>query len=92
MLLKFSLCSFEQVNSEIELDMLYLLGNYTLSSLFSSANGPFNVTLTNVVAKGNASVAVERDGKIRTQDISMDMNFSGLTTDFKNLGAIKIPK
>lgn len=65
---------------------MQLLGNYTLSSLWSSTKGPFNVTLTDVVAKGNASVAVERDGKIRTQEISMDMTFQGLTTDFKNLG------
>lgn len=63
-----------------------IIGNYTLSTLFSATNGPFNVTLTNVVAKGNASVAVERDGKLRTQDIAMDMTFSSLTTDFKNLG------
>lgn len=65
---------------------MVIKGNYTLSSLFASSNGPFTVTLTNVVAKGNASVAVERDGKIRTQEISMDMGFSSLTTDFKNLG------
>lgn len=65
---------------------MHIIGNYTLSTLFSSARGPFNVTLTNVVAKGNASVAVERSGKIRTQEISLDMNFSGLTTDFQNLG------
>lgn len=69
---------------------MHIIGNYTLSSLFSSAKGPFNVTLTDVVAKGNASVAVERDGKIRTQEISMDMSFSGLTTDFKNLGTKQI--
>lgn len=65
---------------------MHIIGNYTLSSLWSSTKGPFNVTLTDVVAKGNASVAVERDGKIRTQEISMDMTFQGLTTDFKNLG------
>lgn len=65
---------------------MQIMGNYTLSSFLSHTSGPFNVTLTDVVAKGNASVAVERDGKIRTQHISMDMYFSSLTTDFKNLG------
>lgn len=72
----------------IELDAMSIIGNYTLRSLFSSASGPFNVTLTNVVAKGNASVAVERDGKIRTQEISMDMNFSDMSMNFENLGKI----
>lgn len=76
----------KKVKAEIQLDSMLISGNYSLSSLFSSAKGPFTVTLKNVVAKGNASVAVERDGKIRTQDISMDMGFSSLTTDFKNLG------
>lgn len=78
------------MKAEIQLDNMKIIGNYTLSSLFTSANGPFVVTLTDVVAKGNASVAVERDGKIRTQDISMDMGFSSLTTDFKNLGTNQI--
>lgn len=75
-----------KVKSEVQLDVMEIRGNYTLTSLFASSNGPFTVKLTNVVAKGNASVAVERDGKIRTQEISMDMGFSSLTTDFKNLG------
>lgn len=65
---------------------MQIIGDYILSQLWSKTSGPYNVTLTNVVAKGNASVAVERDGKIRTQFISMDMYFSSLTTDFKNLG------
>lgn len=74
------------VKAEIQLDLMLIKGNYTLSSLFSSANGPFTVTIKNVIAKGNASVSVERDGKIRTQDISMDLTFSKLESDFKNLG------
>lgn len=65
---------------------MLIKGNYTLQSFFTSANGPFTVTLKNVIAKGNASVAVERDGKIKTQEIAMDMNFSDLAMDFQNLG------
>lgn len=74
------------VKCVVELDAMSIIGNYTLRSLFSSASGPFNVTLTNVVAASNASVAVERDGKIRTQDIAMDMNFSDMSMNFENLG------
>lgn len=74
------------MKTEIQLDVMLIKGNYTLASFFSSANGPFTVTLKNVAAKGNASVAVERDGKIRTQEISMDMTFSDMTMDFQNLG------
>lgn len=69
-----------------------VVGNYTLSSLFSSAQGPFFVTLTHIVATGNASIAVELDGIIRTQNILMDINFSNLTMDFQNLGKKKAAK
>lgn len=74
------------VRCVVELDAMSIIGNYTLRSLFSTASGPFNVTLTNVVAKSNASVAVERDGKIRTQDIAIDMGFSDMSMNFENLG------
>lgn len=74
------------VKSVIQLDLMQIKGNYTLSSVFSSANGPFTVTIANLTATANASVAVERDGKIRTQDISIDLSFSKLESDFKNLG------
>lgn len=65
---------------------MHVLGNYTLSSFFSKAEGPFTVILKNVFVKGNASLTVERDGKIRTQDINMDITFSDMTMNFENLG------
>lgn len=64
-------------------------GNYTLSAIFQKGEGPFTILLKNVVAKGNASVGVERDGKIRTQDIAMDLAFSNMTMNFENLGRFK---
>lgn len=61
-------------------------GNYTLSSFFTSASGPFTITLKNVVATGNATVSVERDGRVRTQEIAMDITFTDMAMDFQNLG------
>lgn len=61
-------------------------GNYTLSSFFTSANGPFTILLKKVVAKCNATVGVERDGKVRTEDIAIDLGFADMTMDFQNLG------
>lgn len=75
-----------QVTAEIQLDVMLVKGNYTLTSFFTSTNGPFTISLKNVVAKGNATVGVERDGKVRTEDIVMDLNFSDMTMDFQNLG------
>lgn len=75
-----------KATAEIQLDVMLVKGNYTLSSFFTSANGPFTIILKNVVAKGNATVGVERDGKVRTEDIKMDLSFSDMTMDFQNLG------
>lgn len=79
----------EKVKAEIEFDEVRVIGNYTLSSLFSTTRGPFFVTLTHIVATGNASIGVELDGIIRTQNILMDINFANLTMDFQNLGRKK---
>lgn len=49
-------------------------------------SGPFTITLKNVLVYGNASLGVERDGKIRTENIIIDIKFSAMTMDFKNLG------
>lgn len=75
-----------QANAEINLDELLVKGDYTMSSLFTKANGPFTVILKNVVVKGNATLGVERDGQIRTQNIVMDMGFTDMSMDFQNLG------
>lgn len=57
-----------------------------MSSLFSRASGPFTITLKNVFVQGNADLAVERDGKIKTHNIAMDFKFSDMSMDFQNLG------
>lgn len=67
---------------------MFVKGNYTLSSFFTSANGPFTIILKKVVAKCNATVGVERDGKVRTEDIAIDLGFADMTMDFQNLGMV----
>jgi hypothetical protein len=67
-------------------DEMIMVGNYSLGSFFSRSQGPFTVILKNVFVQGNATLAVERDGKIRTQDIKMDITFSDMSMDFQNLG------
>lgn len=74
------------MQAEIQLDVMVVKGNYTLTTFFQRGEGPFTIVLKNVVARGNASVGVERDGKIRTQDIAMDIGFRNMTMNFENLG------
>ncbi|XP_055916109.1 uncharacterized protein LOC129948969 [Eupeodes corollae] len=75
-----------KVDAGIQLDTMTVKGSYTLSSLFSSAQGPFTVVLKNVLAKAVASLAVQTDGHLTTEQINMDLTFSTMTMDFQNLG------
>lgn len=40
------------------------------------------------MVKGNASLAVQRDGMIKTDDIQIDITFSDMAMDFQNLGIL----
>lgn len=75
-----------KVNTAIQLDTMTVKGAYTLSSLFSSAQGPFTIVLKNVIAKAIASLEVQPDGSLTTEQINMDLTFSDMTMDFENLG------
>ena len=61
-------------------------GNYTISSWFSSSKGPFTVDITGLKIIAKANVGVERDGKLKAQDIHVDLSFSSIATNFENLG------
>lgn len=75
-----------KVDCGIKLDVILMIGNYTLSALFAKSAGPYTITLKDVYVNGNASIGVERDGKLRTQDIKIDITFSDLLMNFQNLG------
>lgn len=49
-------------------------------------SGPFTIILRNVNVVGGSTVGVERDGKLRTQEINIDITFEDMKMDFKNLG------
>ncbi|XP_039479150.1 uncharacterized protein LOC120443853 isoform X2 [Drosophila santomea] len=75
-------------NGGLQLDQMLVKGQYTLSSFFSKANGPFTVILKNVYAEATAFLAVERDGQLATDRIKIDITFSDMTMDFQNLGLV----
>lgn len=70
----------------IQLDEMLVKGNYVLSSFFSKANGPFTVILKKVYVRGSASLMVESDGQLTTDQIKMDITFGDMAMDFQNLG------
>lgn len=48
--------------------------------------GPFTITLKNVFVVGNATIGVERGGKLVSQKIDIDITFTDMAMDFQNLG------
>ncbi|XP_045482520.1 uncharacterized protein LOC123686436 [Harmonia axyridis] len=74
------------VDVALDIGELNTFGNYTLSSFFTSAKGPFTVKMKNVSVEAVASMKVERDGKLSAQEINMDIGFKDITMNFENLG------
>ncbi|XP_030556609.1 uncharacterized protein LOC115759729 [Drosophila novamexicana] len=75
-----------KIEAGIQLDEMLVKGNYILSSFFSKTNGPFTVLLKNVYVRGSATLGVERDGHLTTEQIKMDITFGEMAMDFQNLG------
>lgn len=67
-------------------ETLKLEGNYSLSSFLARSNGPFTITILNVVVTANMSLKTERDGKIKTNEIDTDITLSRMNVSFSNLG------
>ncbi|PZC87296.1 hypothetical protein B5X24_HaOG201532 [Helicoverpa armigera] len=83
------------VNAEIEdlaveasfsIDVLQGRGNYSISSWFGSSKGPFTVDIHGLHVVAQANVGVERDGKLRAQNIALAPSFNTISMNFENLG------
>lgn len=78
--------SLIQVHAGLKIKTLNVNGSYVLSTLFSRSKGPFTVKLSNVFVKGIARLEVEKDGKLRAQEMNMDISFENIAMNFENLG------
>ncbi|XP_019876026.2 uncharacterized protein LOC109603954 [Aethina tumida] len=72
----------------LTIEKLHVKGNYTLTSWFSRAEGPFTVDLSDVFVMATANLEVDRLGQLEAQDMIMDMSFKDISMDFKNLGGL----
>lgn len=68
------------------IDNLQVLGNYTMATWLSRSQGPFTVNLTDLSITARANLAVEHNGKLQAQDMSMDIGFNHIGMNFENLG------
>lgn len=75
-----------QVHATMLIDKLTARGNYTMVSWFQKASGPYTVDITGLKILAHANLGVERDGKLRAQDMQIDLAFSTINVNFQNLG------
>ncbi|XP_034244888.1 uncharacterized protein LOC117647292 [Thrips palmi] len=80
--------NFTAMKAEVaaRIDAVLILGNYTLCTWFSCSAGGFTVTLDGVLVSGVAGLEVGPGGRLRAEEIGMDVTFDGIAMDFKNLG------
>ncbi|KAH0540334.1 uncharacterized protein LOC123259348 isoform X1 [Cotesia glomerata] len=82
-----------QVLVALNIENIDIRGLYTLSNSFSSwlgeSAGNFTVKLSGVDVQGVAKLEVASNGKLRAQDIDMDLTFEKIDMDFKNLGFLE---
>ncbi|KAH1000293.1 hypothetical protein HUJ04_000211 [Dendroctonus ponderosae] len=75
-----------RLQAALLIDVMDVLGNYTLKTWFSSAQGPFTVKLSGVFVQATATLEVLNDGRLEAQDIAMDVTFKDMALDFQGLG------
>lgn len=82
-----------QVLVALNIENIDIRGLYTLSNSFSlwlgESSGNFTVKLSGVDVQGVAKLEVASNGKLRAQDIDMDLTFEKIDMDFKNLGFLE---
>lgn len=59
-------------------------GNYTVSNMLSSSEGPFNITLINVTAIATIDLASNEDGKLYSNHSVLDMAYKSLEVSLIN--------
>ncbi|XP_070509407.1 uncharacterized protein [Chironomus tepperi] len=74
---------------KLSFDQLVLRGNYTLRNFLGKKDGPFTVIIKSLDVVGSAKLGVERNGKLRAQDIVSDMEVETMSINFENLGFLK---
>jgi len=77
-----------EVQTALTFDQLIVKGNYTLSGWLGGSSGPFTVTLTKVFVQANATMEVQLDGKLRAQNMNMDIKLQKINMDFQRLGGL----
>lgn len=72
----------------MHIDNLHTSGQYRYSSFMLSRNGLYSVDIRNLLVTARANIGVQRDGKLRAQDITMHLKHKSIDVNFENLDPI----
>nr|XP_026485028.1 uncharacterized protein LOC113392701 [Vanessa tameamea] len=75
-----------ECHSAFEIDKLQVRGKYSLNVWLNSYPGDFTADIIGIKNKVLATLGVEQDGKLRAQNISVDITFKNITVKFENAG------
>lgn len=74
-----------QVQAAMHIDTLHTSGHYRCSSFMTSRSGPYSVVIRNLLVTARANIGVQGDGKLRAEDITMELDHESIDVNFENL-------
>lgn len=72
----------------MHIDQLHTSGHYRYSSFVLSRDGSYSVDIRNLLVTARANLGVQRDGKLRAGDITIELNHESIDVHFTNIDRI----
>ncbi|XP_046687256.1 LOW QUALITY PROTEIN: uncharacterized protein LOC124372890, partial [Homalodisca vitripennis] len=72
----------------LSVDVLQVLGNYSLGSFWSRSEGASNITLKGLYAEGIAKLEVAREGHLEATEILLDLTVADIDVHLENRGLL----
>ncbi|XP_045761150.1 uncharacterized protein LOC123864614 [Maniola jurtina] len=77
-----------ECRAALVMDKLHIRGKYIHRTWFTSTIGSLTSNITDIKATAIATLGVERNGKLRAQDILLDITFQNIAMNIENAGIL----
>ncbi|CAK1548667.1 unnamed protein product [Leptosia nina] len=77
-----------KATAAIQVDKIHARGNYVLKTWLKTYPGKYTSDVKGIKAVATATLGVDTNGKIRAQNISMDIGFTNIEVQFENSGIL----
>ncbi|XP_047521225.1 uncharacterized protein LOC125060386 [Pieris napi] len=79
-----------EATAALSIDKVHAKGKYVLSTWLRTYPGNYQTDVEGIKSIATASLEVDTDGKIKAQNISMDISFNNIGVQFENSGIISM--